>query len=79
VSNCLDGELERLIDHVLDEAGDGLHRSKKIGLSRDEIELILADARSRLVSDLHCRHGDWRNVVRAFDALIQQASEGRQR
>ena len=76
---CLDQELERLIDHALNEAVDGLHRSEKIGLSRDEIELILANTRSRLVSDLHCRHGDWRHVVRAFDDLIQQASDEHQR
>jgi hypothetical protein len=69
----LNGKLEYLIDFILDITGNDLHRSKKIDLSFEEITLILADTRSRLLADLRCRHGDWWNVMRAFDELIQQA------
>jgi hypothetical protein len=60
-----------LLDYVLDAIEDHVAR-QKIGLDRDQIELLLAGFRADLEKDVLHRTGDIRHLIRSLEETARQ-------
>ena len=60
-----------LLDHVLDAIEDYVAR-QQIGLSRDQIELLLAGFRADLEKNVLHRTGDIRHLIISLEEIARQ-------
>jgi hypothetical protein len=71
VVGAVNRTLLALLDYVLDAIGDYVAR-QKIGLDRDQIELLLAGFRADLEKDVLHRTGDIRHLIRSLGETARQ-------
>ena len=75
VVGAVNRTLLALFDYVLDGIEDHIAR-QKIGLDRDQIELLLAGFRADLEKDVLHRTGDIRHLIRSLEEIARQEARG---